>query len=571
MAKSRRPDAITRSWFRDASDERAASDGCWFDEERARFVVDWIERYCRLYEGDCAGQPLKLRDWQLDATMRLFGWVRRSEQWGRDVRRFRRASIWVPKKNKKSPTLAAWGLYLLCGDGEQGQKVFLAAKDGNQAREIAGKHAIEMLYQCPELYDANAKKAAAVCTVNLNLAQIAHEPTRSLMKPLSSGAERNQRAKEGLNGSLLIDETHVVDREFMGIIGRAGISRSEPLQIEVSTAGDNPDGYGKGQFDKAQRIINGQEYQRDFLGIIYAAPQDLADADLDADPAKWGKLANPAWGHTIDPEEFLDDYRQSKSSLLELARFKMYRLNIWQRAANPWIRTSDWDPGCLVRFTEADLAGRECWGGLDLSRTRDMTSFALVFPWEDGSYRILTWFWLPEDEAREKNHLAPFLQWAKDGHLILTPGNVVDYGFIRSTIRDCAQRFRIQELLYDQTYAEETTQILEQGQCDKDGNEIEPAAGIGKRTPFKQALMEFTSPSKEFERLISARQLHHNGHPVMTWQIGHVTAWRDANGNIRPIKPKDGGPKTIDGVVAAIEGLAGALARPMSTGGYDFW
>lgn len=555
-------DKVTRRWIRDASDERAASEGCRFDEKRARFVVDWIERYCKLYEGERAGQKLELRDWQLETTMRLFGWVRHSEQWGRDVRRFRRASVWVPKKNKKSPTLAAWGLYLLAGDGEPGQKVFLAAKDGQQARDIAGKHAIEMLAKSEEL--------DSVCTVNKNLLQITHEPTRSIIKPLSSGSERNQRAKEGLNGSLLVDECHVVDEEFMGIISRCGISRSEPLQIEVSTAGDNPDGYGKKQFDRAAAIIKGDEYQRDFLGVIHAAPQDLNDADLDADPIKYGKLANPAWGHTVDPEEFLADYEQSKPSLRELGRFKMYRLNIWQRSTNPWIRMSDWDQ-CRHDFTEADLEGRECFAALDLSRTRDMTALALVFPWDDDSYRILPFFWMPEDEARDKNHLAPFLQWAKDGWLTLTPGNVVDYGFIRAQFRALHARFCIQKLLYDKTYAEETTQALEQGVVDDKGQQIEEGTGV-VREVFPQTLMHMTAPSKEFERLISSHKFHHNGNPIMSWQVGHVQVWRDANDNIRPIKPKDGGVKKIDGIVAAVMGLAGAMTyQPAGAGGCDFW
>src|SRR5215470_15025277 len=116
-------DGQTRAWLKCPADERAAANGCRFDEGRGRFVVEWIERYLRLYEGDWAGQPFRLLDWARDVTMRLFGWTRYSEKWGRQVRRFRQASIWVAKKSGKSPTLAAWGLYLLCGDGEKGGKV----------------------------------------------------------------------------------------------------------------------------------------------------------------------------------------------------------------------------------------------------------------------------------------------------------------------------------------------------------------------------------------------------------------------------------------------------------------
>src|SRR5215831_7504542 len=225
-------DRATKKWIRNASDEKAAQSGCRFDESRGRFVVEWIERYCRLYEGEWAGQAMKLTDWQLDCTLRLFGWVRQSKKWKRLVRRFRAASIWVAKKNKKSPTLAAWGLYLLCGDGEPGQKIFLGAKDGRQARDIAGKHAVEMMLASQDLREE--------CRLNRTTMQITHLPTKSLMIPLASSNARHQQSKEGLNGSVLIDECHVVDRDFVRRISRAGISRSEPLQLEVSTAGNDP-------------------------------------------------------------------------------------------------------------------------------------------------------------------------------------------------------------------------------------------------------------------------------------------------------------------------------------------
>jgi hypothetical protein len=292
-------DQTTRDWIRNEGDERAASAGCSFDVARASWTVWWIERYCRLYEGEgYAGQPVVLHgchdcdhsefyattedfwlddsctvpgpgqelllerarlysecvknghrvDWQYECHMRIYGWVKWRAKWKRNCRRFRQASIWIPKKQKKSPTLAANGMYLLAGDGEPGQKVFLAAKDGDQARKNAAKHTVEMLYQCPELFDKEAPRGG-ICTLNRSTLQITHEPSRSVMYPLSSSNASTQKSKEGLNGSILIDETHVVDRAFVDIISRAGISRSEPLFMEFSTAGNNPDGYGKERFD----------------------------------------------------------------------------------------------------------------------------------------------------------------------------------------------------------------------------------------------------------------------------------------------------------------------------------
>src|SRR5262249_8851195 len=314
------------------------------------------------------------------------------------------------------------GLYLLCGDGEPGQKVFLGAKDGMQAREIAGKHAVEMMLASPELLSE--------CRLNKTTKQITHLPTKSVLVPLSSSNQRHQQSKEGLNGSILIDECHVVDRDFIRRISRAGISRSEPLHIEVSTAGNDPDSYGKERFDYARQVEAGTREDSELFVAIYAAPQDIADSEIEADPLKYAKAANPALGHTVDAEELLADYQKSKRSMQALADFKMYRLNVWQRSSNPWLKASDWD-NCREDFTEESLVGQVCWAGLDLSRTREMSALVLVFAEPEEVFRILPYFWLPEERAKELDHLFPMLTWARGGHLELTPGNVLDYGFIR--------------------------------------------------------------------------------------------------------------------------------------------
>lgn len=447
-----------------------------------------------------------------------------------------------------SPTLAAWGLYLLCGDGEQGQKVYSVAKDGKQAM-ISHTHAIEMVRRSPEL--------AAECSVNMTTGQIAHHPTSSVYKVVAGD---NPQSQEGLNGSLMVDETHVVDRRLMKILRGAGISRAEPLHIEVSTAGNNPDSYGKERFDHGKKVAAGEPGYEDehLLYLAYAAPQDLADADLDRKPARYGKLANPAWGHTIKPSEYLADYRQARRSLSDLADFKMYRLNIWQQAASPWLKEADW-AACRREFRESDLVGQECWAGLDLSKTRDMSALVLVFRGDEPeTFRVLPYLWLPEQTAREKAHLAPFLAWAATGHLELTPGGVLDYGYVRSRFRQLASRFVIRELAYDQTYAEETTQALEQGVLDRDGKVIEEGTGVA-RFVFRQRLQDFAGPTADWERQVIAGRLHHNGHPILSWQIGHVQVKTDSNNNKRPVKPAPNDHRKIDAVIAGIMALSRAM------------
>lgn len=530
-------DDVTRRWIRNRSDEIAVANGCVFDEERGEEVCRWIESYCNLYEG--VRRPMELRDWQREATMRMFGWVKWSDRLQRWIRRFTRACIFIAKKNAKTPTAAAWALYLTAGDGEPGNHVFFAAADGGQAG-LAAKHAIRMVEASPEL--------AEEMEINLTEKKITHLPSQSDAKPISSGDNKAAKAKQGLNGSVVIDETHVVTREFISesSLDRAGASRDEPMHIEVSTAGKDPDGYGRAQYDYGKAVEAGEVDDQSFFFLCYEAPQDLTDEELDADPVKWGRMANPTWGRIIQEEEYLADYNRSKRSVADLADFKTFRLNIWQQAASPWLRAGDWK-ACLRDFTEDDLAGMTCYAGLDLSKTRDMTALVLVFPMGDGRYRLLPFFFLPESGVQRLATLFPqMLDWVKRGYLIQTPGDVIDYGFLKKKLAELAGRFSIGKLLFDPYNAEHITQ------------EIEEELGI-PRESFAQTIANFNPPTQDFERLVISGMMEHNGHPVMSWQIGHVQVKTDANANKRPVKPKPDDPKKIDGCVAAIMGLAEAV------------
>ena len=72
--------------------------------------------------------------------------------------------------------------------------------------------------------------------------------------------------------------------------------------------------------------------------------------------------------------------------------------------------------------------------------------------------------------------------------------------------------------------------------------------------------MNYTNPTKEYQRLVIAGQMHHNNNPILSWQAGHVMTYKDANHNERPIKPKTGDRRKIDGMVAEIMALRGAMS-----------
>jgi phage terminase large subunit-like protein len=534
-------DADTKDWILTPADERAAAAGMRFDGERGVYVCDWIERHCCLYEGAHAGQPLELMPYQREFVMRLYSWVWWSDEWGEWVRRFRAASLWCSKKNGKSPFLAANGLYLTCGDGEMGQKVYTGAKNGDQAK-ISQRHAFAMVEQSPELSE--------VCKLNQTTMQVTHLPTRSAMSILTGDNREGQKAKEGLNGSVLIDECHVFDREMHERTSRAGISRKEPLNIAMSTAGDDPSSYGYERCQYGRQVNRGERDDPHFLHVEYSAPDKVRDSDVEERLEEFGRAANPAWGYIVKPSEFRSDWSKSKATPREVARFKQYRLNLWVGSTNQWLDVAGWEQG-ERSYTLEDLAGRDCFLGLDLSRTRDMTACVLIFPWpEDGGDAIRLWpmFWLPERTAHERDHLFPFRSWAKAGDITLIPGGVVNYSIVEDDIVKAveANNLTVLGVYFDQTYAEEITQHLE--------------GRLGcERTAVKQGLMTLTGLAKEFERRVMCGLVQHPGNRVMSWQVGHVEAKADANQNIRPVKPESSTGKSIDGVMAALDAMVGVI------------
>lgn len=581
-------DAVTQDWIRNVSDERAVENGCRFYVLRGAYAVWWIERYCRLYEGEgYAGEPLILWgcrecdhsqwhalpefdeaaataraeahiacvkaghhiDWQYEGLMRLFGWVVWSDRWKREIRRFRQGSFWKPKKQKKSPTLAAVALYLMCGDGEPGQKVFLCAKNGTQARGIAGKHVVEMYHQSPELREE--------CSLNRNEMQLTHESSRSILRPLSSENSQTQKASEGLNGSIIIDETHVVDRAFVDRISRAGISRSEPLHLEFSTAGDDPDSYGKDRFDYAVSVIDGSRTDQEFFGLVYAAPQDLADEELDKNFDHYAAMANPSMGHTIAAEEIRSDYERSKETIEKLAKFKMYRLNIWQHSSNPWLRMSDW-LACGNKYDNAELQGKTCFGGLDLSLKWDTTAFVLLFPWGEDSegnprFRSRAWFFLPNASAQKTTSRVPWFQWESDGYIELTDGNITDFPLVRRAIVDACKTYDVQVIGYDERFAQTFAQDLQ----DDHGIKVEA---------FPQTINSFAEPMGLFEADVIARRFEHQNNACWNWQAGNATKSRKG----LLMKPEVDDVKKIDGIVAAVMARGMAMRHvPVTTSVYE--
>jgi phage terminase large subunit-like protein len=204
---------------------------------------------------------------------------------------------------------------------------------------------------------------------------------------------------------------------------------------------------------------------------------------------------------------------------------------------------------------DAALEGATCYGGLDLSTKLDMTALVLVFP---ETWDLLCRFFVPAENVAERvrRDRVPYDAWIRDGWLTATPGNVIDYAFIRSEAKRLAERFNIREWAFDPWNATETATELQGGE------------GF-TMVEVRQGYRTLSEPSKKFEELVVSRKWRHGGHPILRWNVANVSTREDPNGNIAPEKPKQHSGLRIDGVSAAITALSRAIvAGPADEGSW---
>jgi len=500
-----------------------------FDEQAALRVRKFIETFCRQSKGKFAGQPLSLLTWQWEDVIKpLYGWKRAD-----GTRKYRQAGIWLPKKNGKSTLAASLALYHLIADGEQGAEVYIVANDQQQAG-IVYSEAVNMVDQSPLL----AKRL----DIRKSQKKILHAETRSILRALSS----EKSGKHGYNSSLvLVDEVAFLkDRELWDVLRYSTASREQPLIITISTAGYlASESIGKELYDYAKNVKEGKIKDEHFLPCIYEAD---ADGDF-RDSEQWYK-ANPSLGVTLSEVEFKEAVKEAESDPRKEANLRTLRLNQWLGSAAQWLSTPLWD-SCGKPFAEDALHGAEAFVGLDLARKHDLAAYVLLFH-QGGLYYLLPRFFIPRENAIRKEQVdhAPYMTWAKQGLLTLTDGDVIDYSFIRESLKKDKTQYDIKEIGYDPYNAE---QLCNQQLRLEDGFEV---------VEIKQTMPFLAPATSMFERLLKEKKIRHNGNPVLRWQAGNVAVRQDANQNIMIDKLKS--TSRIDGISAAIMALQRQINAP---------
>ena len=506
-----------------------------FDESKAKRAITFIENL-KHTKGRWHGENFTLLPWQEEIITNIFGTVKEN-----GYRQYNTCYCEIPKKNGKSELAAAIALYMTCGDGEWAAEVYGCASDRQQA-SIVFDVAVDMVDQCPAL----KKRIKPIMSVK----RLVYQPTNSYYQVLSAEAY----TKHGLNvHAAIIDELHCQpNRELFDVMTKgSGDARTQPLYFLITTAGTDRNSICFEQHMKAEDILAGRKKDPTFYPVIYGLPDD---ADW-SDEKNW-YIANPSLGHTIAIEKVRDAYQSAKENPAEENIFRQLRLDQWVKQSTRWMPMDKWDE-CAFSVDPEELVGRECYGGLDLSSTSDLTAFVLVFPprTEDEKYVILPYCWIPEDNMRlriRRDHV-PYDTWEATGDLKTTEGNVIHYDYIENFIEKLGEKYHILEIAFDRWGATQMVQDLE---------------GMGFTVvPFGQGYKDMSPPTKEMMKLTLEKRLAHGAHPVLRWCMDNVFVRQDPAGNIKMDKEKS--TEKIDVAVATVMALDRAIRNEQKGSVYD--
>ena len=372
--------------------------------------------------------------------------------------------------------------------------------------------------------------------------------TPARMKPLG----RDSDTEDGLSPTLaVIDEYHAhLDNSQVEVMAAGMAARQQPLLFIITTAGFRLDGpCHEEEYSLSKQILEGtlDPAPENYFCIVY----EMDENDDWTDENVWLK-ANPNLDISVDRQYLRDRIQEALLSPPKRNKVLTKNLNRWTQSETRWIQPEAWG-ACGFPVDRSALAGKDCYVGMDLSATQDLTALALVFPPEtaEGRYQFLYYFFLPEVNIVEKQRKdrVPYTYWAERGYLILTPGDVVDFDFIEDVIREIAGEFKIKEIAHDPWKAMEIVNHLQ-------------TEGIAELIQVSQNYSGMAAGTDAFEKKVLGQLIGHGNNPIMDWMIACTEVKSDRQGNICPMKPKRGRTGArIDGVIASILALSRAIVH----------
>lgn len=361
----------------------------------------FCKRFLTVPKGHGRGQPVALRDWQLelvgsvvdaDPQPRLAGWM-------------------IGRGNGKSSLLAMWAVFHLFTYG-QGASVVVCAVSQEQAR-IIFNIARTFIEQSPEL---NAR------------VQIAKD--RMYIPALYSSFEclvSEPQALEGLDFSLcLVDEIGVTKSDTVDVLMLAQGKRPTSTLVGIGTPPAALEGSVLQTWRQLHREL-GDEFivWREFSADEFQHHDKLCEHCI--------RLANPAYGDFLAMDSFV---RAAKTATSEAAYRRARLCQLIASNEHPFIDTDTWNG---LGNGQAVPDGAAVVLAVDASKNNDSTAIVI-------------------GTVAPKPHFDKLAVWEKPRDDDSWQVPILD---VEQAIRDAAKRYKVREVAFDPAYFTRSALVLE--------------------------------------------------------------------------------------------------------------
>lgn len=510
-------------------DAEAADKSCpyRFSAKLGDHAIRFIETFCRHYEGEHAGQLVKLELWEKAFIQTLFGWVDKTTR----LRRFREFFLLVARKNGKSFLSACIMVYMLVADGEAGAQCVSIATKYDQAA-IVYKTARKIIEQDADL-------SALVVPI---IGGMEFKLTNSTMKALAS----KSKTLDGLNLHYCsCDELHAQeDRNLYDVTKQGMKARKQPIFGTITTAGFAREGIYDDMYEYARSVAMGTVADAHLLPVLYT----LDDRAEWTDPDAWQK-ANPGLGTIKSRQQLADDVERAKHDPSCLPSLLVKDFNVQENSAASWL------PWAVLKnetVAEADYLNHTyAIGGCDLSATTDLTCATLLIrrP-EDPQFYVLQQYFLPKARVEQVEHQgrkeAPYRLWAQQGWLTLCDGATVDYNDVTEWFVSMVQERDIRPLwvCYDAALS---------------GYWVPQMTDMGfEMERIRQGPVTWTYPMKRMKGLFEDHRIVYQNNPILRWCLSNTAAKSSNQRGIDSIQPeKITANRRIDGTVSLLNAMTG--------------
>lgn len=499
----------------------------WFySHKRANHVIEFAENFCRHSKGKFGGKRVVLELWEKALLAAIFGFI--------DIegnRKYREAILIVGKKNGKSLLASVVGLYMMMADSEPGPECYAVATKRDQAK-IIWLEAKRMVAKSPVL----AKRIRSL------VGELDADFCDGVFKPLSS----DSNTLDGLNIHCgLMDEIHAwkSGKALYDIIADGVTAREQPLIFITSTAGTVREDIYDIKYDEAKRVIDGyfdpSGYRDDrLIAFVY----ELDSRDEWTDPRCW-KKANPGLGTIKNLQTLKDKVERAQKNPLLVRNLICKEFNIPETSSEAWLTAEQAvNP---ATFDVRELKPRYGIGGVDLSKTTDLTAAKVIFrvP-EDEHLYVLQMYWMPEDlvDQRVKEDHIPYDVWIERGLMRTCKGNQISYQDVTAWFVEVQNAYDI--YLYKVGYDAWSAKYWVE--------EMESTFGSSIMVPVIQGYKTLSGPCKSLGADLDANLIVYNDNPIDKWCLFNTAVEIDKNDNIRPVKTSVP-TRRIDGTMALLD------------------